>query len=66
MTKKVKDPTVKSRIINIAADDNKVLKRLFLDLEDTGCDKTRQEVVDDLFKIGLYEKAKTLRQNEES
>jgi hypothetical protein len=66
MTKKIKDPAVKTRIVFVSEDDNKALKRHFLDLENSGRIKSsRQNIVDRLFKIGLYEDIKSLR-NEES
>ncbi len=57
-----REPDAKSRVVFISKEDNKALKQYFLDLENSGASqKPRQEIVDELFKSGLYAGIKSLR-----
>jgi hypothetical protein len=62
MTKKKENPLVpfKSRVVFVSESDNKLLKQHFLNKENAGCTKTRQQIVDDIFSLGLHTDMKTL------
>lgn len=49
------------RVVNIEHDDNLALMQYQLDLKKIGVRLTSQEVVDRMFKIGLYSQIKVLR-----
>jgi hypothetical protein len=63
MAKKIKEKT--QRVIRVSKENNRIFKQMLLDLYDIGVFRTPDELADELFQIGLYSKAHTIRESEE-
>ena len=51
------------RVVEVSQYDNPILKQFFLDLENTGVTKTRQQICNDIFSLGLHESVIALNKN---
>jgi hypothetical protein len=49
------------RVVRIRHETNMLLKQVLLDMEIRGYNKPREEIVEEIFELGVYTKAKLLR-----
>jgi hypothetical protein len=53
----------RSRVIRVTFDDNQLFKQMLLDLYNLDVFRTPDELADELFQMGLYAKAHTIRES---
>lgn len=54
------------RVVRIRHETNMLLKQVLLDMEIRGYPKPREEIVEEIFELGVHTKAKQLRDEKQN